>query len=46
MNQMDILDPFDEGGTAIKIHGPAEFEAMRKAGRLAAETLDFITPRV
>ncbi|MGF1625874.1 MAG: type I methionyl aminopeptidase [Alphaproteobacteria bacterium] len=30
----------------IKIHGPAEFEAMRRAGRLAAETLDFITPQV
>ena len=31
---------------AIKIHGPAEFEAMRAAGKLAAETLDFITPHV
>jgi methionyl aminopeptidase len=30
----------------IKIHGPAEFEGMRKAGRLAAEVLDFITPHV
>lgn len=30
----------------IKIHGPAEFEAMRKAGKLAAEVLDFITPQV
>ena len=30
----------------IKLHGPAEFEAMRRAGRLAAETLDFITPHV
>ena len=30
----------------ITIHGPAEFESMRKAGRLAAETLDFITPFV
>ncbi|MSO54843.1 MAG: type I methionyl aminopeptidase [Rhodospirillales bacterium] len=31
---------------SIKIHGPAEFEGMRRAGRLAAETLDFITPAV
>jgi methionyl aminopeptidase len=31
---------------AIKLHGPAEFEGMRRAGRLAAETLDFITPHV
>ncbi|HZS81703.1 MAG TPA: type I methionyl aminopeptidase [Stellaceae bacterium] len=30
----------------IKIHGPADFEGMRRAGRLAAETLDFITPYV
>ena len=27
----------------IRLHGPAEFEAMRRAGRLAAETLDQIT---
>lgn len=30
----------------IKIHGPEDFEGMRKAGRLAAECLDFITPHV
>jgi len=30
----------------IKLHGPEAFEAMRKAGRLAAETLDVITPMV
>ena len=30
----------------IKIHGPDEFEGMRRAGRLAAETLDFIAPHV
>lgn len=28
---------------SIKIHGAAEFAAMRKAGKLAAETLDYIT---
>src|SRR5215470_8991461 len=31
---------------SIKIHGPEGFAAMRKAGRLAAEVLDFITPHV
>jgi methionyl aminopeptidase len=31
---------------SIKIHSEAEFEGMRRAGRLAAETLDFITPYV
>ncbi len=30
----------------IKLHGPADFEAMRKAGRLAAEALDVLTPLV
>ncbi|NTU76415.1 MAG: type I methionyl aminopeptidase, partial [Alphaproteobacteria bacterium] len=31
---------------AIPLHGPDDFAAMRKAGRLAAEVLDFITPYV
>ncbi|WP_372053745.1 type I methionyl aminopeptidase [Tistrella mobilis] len=30
----------------IKIHAPEDFEGMRKAGRLAADVLDFITPHV
>jgi methionyl aminopeptidase len=30
----------------IKLHDEADFAAMRKAGRLAAATLDFITPHV
>lgn len=30
----------------VTIHGPEAFEGMRKAGRLAAETLDFIAPHV
>ena len=30
----------------IKLHGPAAFEAMRRAGRLAAETLDALVPLV
>ena len=31
---------------AIKLHGPAGFEGMRKAGRLAAEILDALVPHV
>ncbi|MFO1128957.1 MAG: type I methionyl aminopeptidase [Rhodospirillales bacterium] len=31
---------------SIKIHGPEEFAGMRRAGHLAAATLDFITPHV
>ncbi len=30
----------------IVIHGAGDFEAMRRAGKLAAETLDFITPEI
>ncbi len=30
----------------IQIHSEADFESMRRAGRLAAEVLDFITPHV
>jgi methionyl aminopeptidase len=39
-----MLDP--DPVSAIEIHGAADFAAMRKAGRLAAEVLDFITPYV
>ncbi len=31
---------------SIEIHGPEDFVGMRRAGRLAAEVLDFITPYV
>ncbi len=30
----------------IEIHGPEAFAGMRRAGRLAAATLDFVTPHV
>src|SRR5271156_630185 len=30
----------------IKLHGPDAIEAMRKAGRLAAEALDLLVPHV
>ncbi len=46
MNQMDYTGTVEAGTSTIKIHGPDEFAAMRKAGRLAAEALDFITPEV
>ncbi len=32
--------------SAIKLHGETGFQGMRAAGRLAAETLDFIAPHV
>ncbi len=36
----------DAENRSIKIHTEKDFDGMRKAGRLAAETLDFITPYV
>src|SRR5579872_7407935 len=30
----------------IPIHSPSDFDGMRKAGHLAAQTLDFISPYV
>ncbi len=34
------------GERLITVHGAEDFDGMRKAGRLGAETLDFITPHV
>jgi methionyl aminopeptidase len=42
----DVDETWHPLGSRIKLHGPDEFAAMRRAGRLAAETLDFITPHV
>ncbi len=35
-----------QSGARVTIHGPAEFAAMRVAGQMAAEMLDYITPFV
>lgn len=37
----DDAEVYEDG--AITLHGPEAFEGMRKAGRLAAEVLDYIT---
>ncbi len=46
MTLVDAAHDWDDGSARIKRHQAADFEAMRRAGRLAAETLDFITPYV
>ncbi len=51
MKRMNLMGsseaaPLSRDERQITIHGPDDFTAMRKAGRLAAETLDFITPSV
>ncbi len=40
----EIDEDYADGN--IPLHGPADFEGMRKAGRLGAEVLDYITPFV
>ncbi|MSP84109.1 MAG: type I methionyl aminopeptidase [Alphaproteobacteria bacterium] len=37
------MTPTRRGSSAFKLHGADAFDAMRRAGRLAAETLDMIT---
>ena len=46
MQNLDRASPVADTARSIKLHGAEDFEAMRKAGRLGAETLDFITPHV
>ncbi len=46
MNYMTAESAVAVRDGTIKIHGPADFDGMRRAGRLAAETLDFITAHV
>jgi methionyl aminopeptidase len=46
MNQLRRVQAQDDDSRVIKLHGAEGFEGMRRAGRLAAETLDFITPHV
>jgi methionyl aminopeptidase len=47
--QQDLMPGLGRGaarGGEIKLHGAEDFAGMRRAGRLAAEMLDFITPYV
>ncbi len=40
------VDPVETKAAVITLHNAEAFEGMRRAGRLAAETLDYITPHV
>ncbi len=40
------MDDTKTESLGIRLYGPDDFAGMRRAGRLAAETLDFITPHV
>ena len=46
MNNLSETDVAHSNTGVIKTHPPEDFAGMAKAGRLAAETLDFITPYV
>jgi methionyl aminopeptidase len=46
MNDARAPSVQQQGANQVPRHGAAEFDAMRKAGRLAAEVIDFITPYV
>lgn len=46
MQDTDPQEVADPGVRSIKLHGPEAYAGMRKAGRLAAEVLDYITPFV
>jgi len=46
MNQMDMNVGRRVNKDRITLHTPADFEGMRRAGRLCAETLDFLTEHV
>ncbi|MFC3077228.1 type I methionyl aminopeptidase [Phenylobacterium terrae] len=45
MNDTGVLEVESRTGQP-KIHGPEAFEGMRRAGRIAAECLDMLTPHV
>ena len=46
MNKTQALRAYEPHHARVTVHGPDEYKAMRKAGKLAAEVLDFIAPYV
>jgi methionyl aminopeptidase len=46
MQKKDVAEDWINEDRRIKVHDAAGFAGMRKAGRLAGEVLDFITPYV
>jgi methionyl aminopeptidase len=46
LERLDEMNVMDRAGRRVPLHGAEGFEAMRRAGRLAAATLDYITDHV
>jgi len=44
LHDQDAIEAARRAGVSIAAHGDADFAGMRKAGRLAAETLDLMVP--
>src|SRR5471030_1581773 len=44
--QSEIFEAARKAHFAVTLHNPADFEGMRRAGRLAAEVLDLLVPEV
>ena len=42
--QSEIFEAARKAHFAVTLHKPADFEGMRRAGRLAAEVLDLLVP--
>jgi len=42
----DTFEAARKAHFAVTLHNPADFEGMRRAGRLAAEALDLLVPLV
>jgi methionyl aminopeptidase len=46
MPDSEIFEAARKAHFAVALHNPADFEGMRRAGRLAAEVLDLLVPEV
>ena len=46
MPETDVVETARRSALAVDVHGAEDFAGMRKAGRLAAEVLDMLTPEV
>src|SRR6201986_3418082 len=46
MPDSEIFEAARKAHFAVTLHNPADFEGMRRAGRLAAEVLDLLVPLV
>ncbi len=44
--QNEVFEAARKAHFAVTLHNPADFEGMRRAGRLAAEVLDMLVPEV